>query len=259
MTSYQDEHRLSTKVTFTASPLAQAPSLSSALVTKLREEISSKRLGVGTRFPTDSEIAKAYGVSRTVVREAVSALRAEGLVSTQRGRGSIVAARMPERAFGITQQEINSLEDILRVFELRSALESEAAGLAALRRSSGDVERLESCLVAIDQAIERGEDAFEEDIEFHITIATATQNEYFPRLLGSFRSVFIARRRVRSDLEKPPLLKAYLHAVQAQHRQIVDAIRDKDAAIATAVMRKHLDGSRYRNLQEKAEVGSILR
>ena len=78
------------KSQFTAVRLKQAPSLSATLVAKLRHEIGSKRLEVGARFPSDAEIAAAYGVSRTVVREAVSALRAEGLVSTQRGRGSIV-------------------------------------------------------------------------------------------------------------------------------------------------------------------------
>src|SRR5688572_9742632 len=115
------------KTQFTAARLKQAPSLSSILVDKLRKEIGSSRLEVGQRFPSDAEIASASGVSRTVVREAVAALRAEGLVSTQQGRGSIVASRVPSHPFGISQEEIDSLDDVLRVYELRSALESEAA------------------------------------------------------------------------------------------------------------------------------------
>lgn len=239
------------KTVFTASRLEQAPSLSATLVTKLREEIGSERLKVGGRFPTDAEIAKAFGVSRTVVREAVSALRAEGLVSTQRGRGSIVASRLPTHRFGISQEEINSLDDILRVSEFRSALESEAARLAAIRRTESDLEEIHTSLSRVEAAIERGEDAIEEDIDLHLSIARASHNDYFPRLIGSYRSIFIARRRVRSGLNEPHLLKKYLDIVQTQHRQIVEAIKDQDPDAAAAVMRRHLDGSRYRDLLDK--------
>lgn len=236
------------KNTFIATPLKQAPSLSSTLVTKLREEIESKRLEVGDRFPTDAEIANAYGVSRTVVREAVSALRAEGLVSTQRGRGSIVTSRVPSHPFGISQEEINSLDEVLRVYEMRQAIECEAASLGAKRRTKSDIKKLKTCLKDLDQAIENGEDAIQEDIDLHLAVAAATQNDYFPRLLGSFSSVFIARRRIRSDLSQPEKLRAYLDVVQTQHAQIVEAIIAGDSETASAVMRKHLDGSRYQSL-----------
>jgi DNA-binding FadR family transcriptional regulator len=103
----------------------------------------------------------------------------------------------------------------------------------------------------LDKAIAAGLDAIQEDMDLHLAIATATHNDYFPRLLGSFSSVFIARRRVRSDLSEPVKLKAYLDLVQSQHHQIVDAIAAGDAPTASAVMRKHLDGSRYRSLRDK--------
>lgn len=236
------------KNSFNATPLKQAPSLSATLGDKLRQEIESRRLDVGAKFPTDAEIAKAFGVSRTVVREAVSALRAEGLVTTQRGRGSVVASRVASHPFGITQEEINSIDDVLRVSEVRRTLECETASLASQRRTPADIEKLKRCLKTLESVIDKGEDAVEEDIDLHITIAHATQNEYFPRLLASFSSVLIARRRVRSDLSEPQKLRGYLDIVQAQHHQIVDAIIAGDAETASAVMRKHLDGSRYQAL-----------
>jgi len=239
------------KTQFTAARLKQAPSLSATLVAKLRQEIGSKRLEVGARFPSDAEIAAAYGVSRTVVREAVSALRAEGLVSTQRGRGSIVASSVPSQRFGISQEEVDSLDDVLKVYELRSALESEAAALAAQRRNKSDVQAITTCLKNLDKAVASGQEAIQEDIDLHLAIAMATHNDYFPRLLGSFSTLFIARRRVRSDLSEPDKLRAYLDMVQSQHHQIVAAIVEGDPATASAVMRKHLDGSRYRSLREK--------
>ena len=239
------------KSQFTATRLKQAPSLSATLVAKLRQEIGSKRLEVGARFPSDAEIAAAYGVSRTVVREAVSALRSEGLVSTQRGRGSIVASSVPSQRFGISQEEVDSLDDVLKVYELRSALESEAAALAAQRRTKSDMQAISNCLKNLDKAVASGEEAIQEDIDLHLAIAAATHNDYFPRLLSSFSTLFIARRRVRSDLSEPEKLKAYLDLVQSQHHQIVDAIAEGDPVTASAVMRKHLDGSRYRSLRDK--------
>lgn len=242
------------KNSFRSARLEQAPSLSSALVAKLREEIASERLEIGDPFPTEDEIAKAFGVSRTVVREAVAALRAEGLISTQRGRGSVVASRVPMHPFGISQEEMSSLDDILRVFELRSALETQAAALAAARRTDSDLESIRASLSRLDSAVARGEDGMEEDIELHLNIAAATHNDYFPRLLGSFRSVFIARRRVRSDLNQKVTLKGYLDIVQTQHHMIVEAIANQDVTTATEVMRKHLDGSRYRSLLQNGHV-----
>lgn len=239
------------RTTFKAAKLKQAPSLSSTLVARLRDEIASKRLGVGARFPSDAEIAGAYGVSRTVVREAVSALRAEGLVTTQRGRGSIVSSSVPTQRFAISQEEVDSLDDVLKVYELRSALESDAAALAATRRTKTDLLAITACLKRLDKAVAAGEDAIQEDIDLHLAIATATHNEYFPRLLGSFSTLFIARRRVRSDLGAADRLRAYLDLVQDQHHKIVEAIAAKDAATASAIMRRHLDGSRYRELRDK--------
>lgn len=90
----------------------------------------------------------------------------------------------------------------------------------------------------------------QEDIDLHLAIAKATHNPYFPRLLGTFNSIFIARRRVRSDLKEPRALRGYLDLIQAQHVDLVDAIGRQDAEAAAAVMRLHLNGSRYRNLKD---------
>jgi DNA-binding FadR family transcriptional regulator len=137
---------------------------------------------------------------------------------------------------------------VLRVSEVRRTLECETAALASQRRTEADIKKIKTCLKKLDEAVEKGEDAIEEDIDLHMSIAQATHNEYFPRLLASFSSVLIARRRVRSDLREPEKLKAYLHIVQGQHHEIVEAIIAGDAETASAVMRTHLDGSRYRNL-----------
>jgi GntR family transcriptional regulator, transcriptional repressor for pyruvate dehydrogenase complex len=238
-------------LTLSSSRLAQSPSLASVVAQRLREEIEARRPRLGERFPTDAEISKAFGVSRNVVREAVSALREEGLISTQRGRGSVIAGSRPSRPFGISAEEIGTLDDVVRVLELRTALEVEAAAMAALRRTKQDIAKIAECLGQLDTTIGRGQDAIEADIDFHLAIAAATQNDYFPRLLGTFRSVFVARRRIRGDLDDPERLQSYMHLVQQEHRQIALTISEGNSAGARRAMRRHLVGKRYRELQKQ--------
>src|SRR5215470_3815297 len=117
-------------------PLAFRPlasrSLAHALVERLSAEIVSGRLAAGARLPTEQELIASAGVSRTVVREAIAALRAEGLVVTRQGAGAFVADGS-RRPFKIEPSEPGSLAEILALMELRTAIEVEAAGLAAER------------------------------------------------------------------------------------------------------------------------------
>src|SRR5262249_28751625 len=114
-------------------PLQPARNLSGAVVERIAGEIRSGRLAPGSRLPTAQEVMAAMGVSRTVVREAVAALRAEGLVRTRQGSGAFVAADASRVAFRIDPDGLSSIADVLEVMELRLAIEVEAAALAAER------------------------------------------------------------------------------------------------------------------------------
>src|SRR5271168_1745285 len=116
-------------------PLPAQRSLSHALIERLTPDITSGRLAPGSRLPTEQEMIATTGVSRTVVREAVAALRAEGLVVTRQGVGAFVAAA-PRRPFRIEGGELHSLREVIEVMELRTGVEIEAAGLAAERASA---------------------------------------------------------------------------------------------------------------------------
>src|SRR5215213_2345818 len=111
-------------------PLPAPRSLTHALIERLTFEIVSGKLPAGARLPTELQLIAATGVSRTVVREAVAALRAEGLVVTRQGVGAFVAAS-PRRPFRIHAGELRSLREVIEVMELRTGIEIEAAGLAA--------------------------------------------------------------------------------------------------------------------------------
>src|SRR3954466_4607748 len=120
-------------------PLAQDAKLSRRLFEQLAEQIKSGRFAPGERLPTEQALTRAAKVSRTVVREAVAALRAEGLVITRQGVGAFVSAEPQRAPFRIEPEPLRSVDDILDVMELRLGVEIESAGLAAERASKANV------------------------------------------------------------------------------------------------------------------------
>src|SRR5438105_8850576 len=177
-------------------PLAAGTKLSRRLFEQLAEQIKGGRLAPGARLPTEQELTRAARVSRTVVREAVAALRAEGLVVTRQGVGAFVSAEPQRAPFRIDPERMQSLDDILNVMELRLGVGIEAAGLAAGRASRAQVRAIAAALDAIDRAAAGGKTAVDEDLALHRAIAEATGNAEFPRFLQFIGRHLIPRRTV---------------------------------------------------------------
>ena len=223
--------------------------LAEQVMARLSADISGGRLAPGTRLPTEQDLTTEFGVSRTVVREAVAALRADGLVVTRRGSGAYVADPTAG-PFRIVPPRATSLSDILNVMELRLAVEVQAAGLAAERAGRKQLAPIRAAWRAIDDALQRGEGAVAEDFAFHRAIAEATGNDQFPRFLAYLGSHVIPRQSVRLEVDTPDERRLYLERIQVEHTRIVTAISDKDPTEARRAMRDHLTGSleRYRKL-----------
>jgi DNA-binding FadR family transcriptional regulator len=230
--------------------LTPPKNLTAELVELLSKEITSGKLAPGARLLTEQEMMATFGVSRTVVREAVSALRSEGLVLTRQGVGAFVAADAQKRPFRIDPEGARSVPDVLRIMELRMGVEIEAAGLAASRRTAKHIDRIDAELGKIDAAIERGEAAVEADFELHRAIAAATGNPYFERFLGYLGHYIIPRQSVRIEKTGREAQAVYLHRVQREHRAICGAITKGDPEAARAAMRAHLGNSiaRYQTI-----------
>jgi GntR family transcriptional repressor for pyruvate dehydrogenase complex len=226
-------------------PLAPPRNRTAEVVERLAAEIGSGRLKPGARLPTEQEMVAALGVSRTVVREAVAGLRAQGLVTTRQGLGAFVASDPQRRPFRIDPEGLQSLEAVVDLMELRMSVEIETAGLAAERATAKQIRGISQALAAMDRAIARDESAVDEDYLFHRAIAQATGNQQFPRFLEYLGRFIIPRQTVRISGGR-----AYLDAFQHEHRSIHDAIRKHDSAGARAAMRQHLTKSRdrYRKL-----------
>ena len=227
-------------------PLPPAQSRASELIDRLAGEIVSGRIEPGTRLPTEQEMMVAFGVSRTVVREAVAALRSEGLVETRQGVGAFVNRDVQRRPFRIDPAEVRTIADVLHVMELRTGVEVEAAGIAAERVTAATRDQIQRALRALDLAFERGDSAIGEDFEFHLAIAKAARNPQFERFLEFLGRFLIPRQSIRVGLQRPQDLKAYLDRIQAEHHRIFEAIRGGDPSAARRAMRQHLMGSRRR-------------
>jgi DNA-binding FadR family transcriptional regulator len=232
-------------------PLAAPGNLTSELVRRLTADITGGKIQPGSRLPTEQEMIAATGVSRTVVREAVAALRAEGLVVTRQGVGTIVADA-GGRPFRLDADQ-RSLREVLDVAELRTGVEIEAAGLAAERGSGEAIRKIGDALAAIQNAITRGEDAIDQDFAFHRSIAEATGNAQFLRFLDFIGRFIIPRQTIRAEVGTIGSRRAYLDRLQKEHRDIYQAIRSREVAKARAAMRRHLLNSRkrYRQIAEK--------
>ena len=235
-------------------PLRPSRNLTEEIIERIANEIRSGRLEPGSKLPTEQKLMHALRVSRTVVREAVAALRAEGLVTTRQGSGAFVAADARRTAFRIDPDGLSSISDVLNVMELRVAVEVESAWLAAERAKSWQIAAIMRALADIDAAIDCGDSAVNEDFAFHRAIAEATTNPQFSLFLAFLGQHVIPRHSIRTSLATPAEQHAYLARIQKEHRRIAEAIRTRDANEARRAMRAHLVKSleRYRQLAERA-------
>lgn len=235
-------------------PRPAQKSLAHELIERMTADITSGKLAPGEKLPTEQELIAASGVSRTVVREAVAALRAEGLVLTRQGVGAFVADNA-RRPFRLDLDELKSLRETLQVMELRTGIEIEAAGLAAERATAADKKRIAAAFAAIDSAIARDETAVDEDFAFHSSIASSAGNPQFMRFLDYLGRVIIPRQNLSVATRSRTTQKTYLEKIQKEHRDILDAIRSGDVTRARGAMQRHMLGSRKRYQKMAEDLG----
>lgn len=229
-------------------------SLALDLVEALGGRIREGQLSPGDKLPTEAAIMAEFSVSRTVVREAISKLQAAGQVETRHGIGTFVLGTGPAPGFAISPEQYSTLQDVVAVLELRIGVETEAAALAAQRRTADNLARLRQALDALVAGVEAGQDTVAADFQFHLEVARATQNSHFADLISTLGSMIIPRGRlVEPASEATPERQAYLRRVNAEHESIFDAISAQDSEAARAAMRTHLVNSRERRRRVDAQ------
>jgi DNA-binding FadR family transcriptional regulator len=231
--------------------------LAQGVVEDISSRIRQSLLKPGDKLPTESAIMEQYGVSRTVVREAISHLQASGQVQTRHGIGTFVIERA-STGLGIDADSIVTVRDVLAILELRISMETEAAWLAAARRTEEQVVELGEALGEMQRALQHGRTSVEADMRFHQLIAQATGNRYFVEMLGQLGNTIIPRARLNTpglDLGRPA---DYLERVNHEHEDIYKAILRKDPEAARAAMRTHLSNSRERLREAQQRLESTL-
>jgi GntR family transcriptional regulator, transcriptional repressor for pyruvate dehydrogenase complex len=242
----------------TAPRARRGVSLAEQLVERLTLQIRAGEIAPGAKLPTEAEIIASHGVSRTVVREALSRLSAAGLTQTHHGIGTFVREPSPRTGFGIDPSQMATMVEVLALLELRISMETEASALAALRRSEHQLEAIRKVLESFGQAISEGAGTVDHDFQFHLQIALATGNRYFAELMSYLGTMVIPRTRLNTAELANLDRKEYLTRVHREHQDIFDAIARQDPEAARAAMRTHLANSRERLRRVQEAAGAII-
>lgn len=222
------------------------PKLSERVVSALRSEVMSGTISPGQKLPTENQLTETFGVSRTVIREAMATLAADGLVESRQGAGVFVKEH-PTVAFGSISLDIgNKISQALNVLEVRMGIEIESAGLAALRRNTAQEAQVHEAFFEFERLLAIGQATGKTDFAFHRAIAAATNNPFYIEVLDA-----LGARTIPCDVTSPwgtdsVLTREYQEGLQREHLVILNAISASDPEAARDAMRAHLTASQER-------------
>nr|WP_295887146.1 FadR/GntR family transcriptional regulator [uncultured Devosia sp.] len=222
------------------------PKLADLVIGTLRKRISAGEYRAGTKLPTESQMTTIFGVSRTVVREAIAALSADGLVQPRQGAGVFVVGNAASPFTAIGADSSNKISVALNVLEVRMGIEIESAGLAAQRRSNSQDAAIQEAWNEFERLLKLGTPTGKTDFAFHRAIAAATNNPFYIEVLDGLGS-----RTIPCDVASPwgtesVLTYEYQAGLQREHLAILKAISAQDAEGAREAMRQHLSRSQER-------------
>lgn len=230
--------------------LGKRKTLASQLIEKIKKDIIDGNLSPGDKLPSEQSLINQYGVSRTVVREAIAGLRADGMVVTRQGIGAFVTENP------VSKLELfnpTTLKDILHVLDLRLCLETKTAQLAAEHHTDAQLAKIEAALGAFKKAEYDYSEVSIADFQFHIAIAEASGNPYFLKLLEHLGPQIIPHSRI--DLYQLPDDEAdFLDRVYLEHKKMYEYIAERDIENAGNTMASHLEKgiSRYKKLDSES-------
>ena len=228
--------------------IERKPKLSEHVVSALRDQILGGQIQPGQKLPTEGQMTETFGVSRTVIREAMASLAADGLVESRQGAGVFVLEH-PALAFGSFNQDIGKVSQAINVLEVRMGIEIESAGLAAQRHNAAQEARIQEAFFEFERLLNLGEPTGKADFAFHREIASATNNPFYVEIIDA-----LGDRTIPCDRNSPwysveVLSIEYLTGLQREHLLILKAISASDPDAARAAMRAHLLAAQHRYRQ----------
>lgn len=212
--------------------------LSAHIANLLKTDIASNYTA-GQKLPSEKQLCEKFDVSRSVIREAISHLKSEGLVNAQQGRGVFVNEKGKQSSFKLETTQLNDAIGIAQILELLVAIEGAAARLAAVRHNSEDLKKIKKALVSMEYAILHDRLGDEEDFQFHQAIVDATHNPHFIALNAYLEQhVRSLIRRARSNTAQ--YHDNLIQYVQKEHLAIYQAIEEKNPEKAAQAAETHL-------------------
>ena len=209
-----------------------ASRVAEALLSEIRD------LAPGTRLPSEKAMATHFGVSRTVVRQTIALLKADGLLEARKGSGTFVLDHKLTHRTASNLHNDRSIQALLNLIEVRQSIEAEMARLAAIRRSPGQLAEIEHLLRRLAEAAAAGSDGVDEDAKFHRSIAAATGNPYWVRVSDMFaQQIYTSVTVTRANDRRENIV----HQVMCEHQKILDAISAGDAAAAQKAAAEHME------------------
>ncbi|PRE14110.1 FadR/GntR family transcriptional regulator [Burkholderia multivorans] len=226
-----------------------ARAMSDHVAQQLLKQIEAGSFVATGKLPTEAVLAQEFGVSRTVIREAISRLKNEGVVEPRQGSGVYVNQHGAIRPLRIDYAEAVEASSLPHLLAVRRAIEAEVAAEAALRHSDEDMADIDDALRKIDEAVAEGRDGVAEDVAFHRTIAAVTGNPYFLKTLQFLNQYLEAGVKVTRRNEATR--EDFSRQVREEHAAIADAIRSRDPMSARNAARTHM----YNAARRLAEAG----
>ena len=226
--------------------ILRAASLREQLSARIVEMIDSGGFNEGDRLPAESDLADKFGVSRPIIREALSQLRSQGLIVSRRGSGSYVqrreAAPVPAEPAPTLFGPLNSLAQVKKCFQFRATIEGDAAFFASQNRTSETLAQMRAALVKLEAAVHEREVGINPDFEFHIAIARGSGNEFFETIMKQLRTPVEFTINLARSLSLTRTVE-HMMTIQGEHVAIFNAIEAGDGETARRVMRAHLDNA----------------
>jgi GntR family transcriptional regulator, transcriptional repressor for pyruvate dehydrogenase complex len=223
---------------FTKIPkIQQLPKLSDQVSDFLISEIEKGAFRPGELLPSEAELSKLFNVSRTVIREALGRLKYDGLLESSRGSKSKVAADSAKRAFRMNRLDDKSLIEIGYLYEFRAILESEAAALAANRRTEDDLKNMKSLIEAMNKACQDAYDATSENVKFHKAVTKASKNPFLSDFMNFLGDKIIDLVQADRDFSQHVGLPL---EVQNEHIILFEAISQQKPDKARKAVLMHL-------------------
>ena len=236
-----------------ASPteLVQSTNLVQLVVRRVEERIEAGELQPGDVLPSGQSLAEIFGVSKSVIREALAALEALGVIEVRHGKGAFVTNAPYGILLGMLSHYHHRNEEAMRgwVWEVRMICETQVAHLAAQRREPQDLDKMAAALEALERELAEGGLGLELDEVFHVGLAEATHNPVLTRMMITIAAIV---RPIRIEAWRSPVRRA---SALEEHLAIFKAVREGDAEAARQAMTQHLMS--IRKLDENEATASV--